>query len=179
MSDNNLQSISKLTLYLRIVVLTAAVMTVAEDIFAFFSHEPVALYVQGELWTKEISSFSVVDRLVIFSVLGSATLLWVIVLYQFWHLCRLYQRNMIFMVANARCFINIGWALIGMGIINTLAVPVIGAFLTFRDIIPQMPDMDTIFIVELDLLVAGLFFLLIAKIMEQAAVMQEEANLTV
>ncbi len=179
MTHDTLSSFRKLTLWLRLLIIIAVLMTIVEIVLAFFSDEPIALFVQGEVWMQEISSFGLVDRIVIFSILGVAIFLWMTVLYQFWRLCSLYRQNMIFTVKNAHCFIRIGWAMIGMAITDTLEIPLLGAYLLESGYIPAMPDMDAAFMFELDFLVAGLFFWLVAKIMERAAILQEEAALTV
>ncbi|WP_161629874.1 DUF2975 domain-containing protein [Desulfogranum japonicum] len=178
MHNNDPSSVHALTVWLRFLTGAAAIMTVAEDTLSFFTDKPVALFIESELWTKSISSFQVEDRLIIFSILNAKTLLWLIALYQIWRLCRLYSQTEFFTVRNAFCFANVGRALIGMAVVDTLIVPLVGAFLKYRGIIPQMPDMNA-FMPELDLLVAGLFFWLIAKIMERAAIMREEADLTI
>ena len=178
MNRKNQSSIQTFTLWLRILIGAAAIMTVAEDTLSFFTDKPVALFINGELWTKKISSFQVQDRLAIFGILNAKTLLWLIALYQIWRLCRLYSHAEFFTTRNALCFSNVGRSLIGMAVVDTLIVPLVGAFLKYRGIIPKMPDMD-VFMPELDLLVAGLFFWLIAKIMERAAIMREEADLTI
>lgn len=178
MNSKNTLSVRQLTLWLRILTVAASIMTVAEDTLSFFTDKPVALFINGELWTKKISYFEIQDRLVVFGILNTKTLLWLIALYQIWRLCQLYNRAEFFTVRNAFCFANVGHALIGMAVVDTLIVPLVGVFLKYRNIIPQMPDMN-IFMPELDLLAAGLFFWLIAKIMERAAIMREEIDLTI
>lgn len=179
MSTDDSSSTHRIILWLRILVIVSASMSIIETVLAFFSDEPIALLINDELWSKDISDFGILDRLVLFDIFTVATVLWLIVLYQFWKLCRLYSANMIFTVHNARCFVTIGWAMVVMAIFETFALPLIGAYLKYRDIIPQMPDMDLAFMFELDLMAAGLFFWFVAKIMERAATMREEADLTV
>ena len=58
-------------------------------------------------------------------------------------------------------------------------LPLTGFYLTTRDILEHMPDMDLALMIDVNFLTAGLLFWLIAKIMERASILQAEAELTV
>ncbi len=178
MSKNDSAQIQRLTFWLSLLILVASIMTVGEDTMSFFTDKPIALFIDGELWTKRISSFAVKDRLVLFGILNVKTVMWLVALYQIWRLCRLYSQAIFFTVQNARCFANVGRALVGMAVLDTLIVPLCGVFMKSQGIIAKMPDINA-FMPELDLLTAGVLFWLISKIMERASVMREEADFTV
>lgn len=171
--------VKNLTLLLRALVLVAAAVSMVETVYIFFSDFPLALPIDGEVWTKPVSELTVHDRFVLFAFIEIATLFWFSVLYQFWRLCGLYAQGLFFTALNARCFKYIAWAIIGMSLVDSVEVYAIGAYLTAQGIIPMMPDVEFFLLLETDFLVAGLFFLLIAKIMERAAVMQGESELTI
>ncbi len=165
---------------MRIVLIAASLALVADEIITFFfSSQPVALLIQGEVWTKPLTSFQAFDKAVLFFIVNTGNFCWLFALYQLWALCALYSDNHIFEAQNARHFINIGYALMVMSILQMFVVPTAGAYLLYRNISPQMPDINILGLLELDLLVAGLLFLLIAKIMEFAATIQEESKLTI
>ncbi|WP_035240227.1 DUF2975 domain-containing protein [Desulfobacter vibrioformis] len=178
MNKNDSTYIRQLTFWLRFLILAASIMTVAEDTLSFFTDKPIALFIDDTLWTKPISSFAIQDRLVLFGILNVKTMMWLIALYQIWKLCQLYRHTIFFTVQNARCFANIGRALVGMAVLDTLIVPLCGVFMKSQGIIAKMPDIN-IFMPEIDLLAAGIFFGLVSKIMERAAVMREEADFTI
>ena len=69
--------------------------------------------------------------------------------------------------------------LIAVSAFEMLELPLMGGYLYSRGILSQMPDIDPLLSLEADFLAAGVFFWLIAKIMERAAKMQEENDLTV
>ncbi|MDW6002410.1 DUF2975 domain-containing protein [Vibrio mangrovi] len=171
--------IQRIALWLNLLIWAAAIFALIETGFFFFSDIPITLYLQGELWTKEFSSFAMQDQLVLFGLLSIEKVLWLGILYQFWRLCRFYRNNQVFTVQNAYCFMKTGWLLLGICLSEVALIPLVGGYLYYRQILPQMPDLQYALIFNVDYLVPGLFFWLIAKIMEQAALMQEEADLTI
>ena len=92
MSKNDSAQIQRLTFWLSLLILAASIMTVGEDTMSFFTDKPIALFIDGELWTKRILSFAVKDRLVLFGILNAKTVMWLVALYQIWRLCRLYSQ---------------------------------------------------------------------------------------
>ncbi|MDI9244621.1 DUF2975 domain-containing protein [Marinobacter sp. CHS3-4] len=171
--------VQKFAYWLNLLVWIAAVVNVAELVVLFASDIPIALHIGGELWSKSISTFEVQDRLVIAALLGIEHILWLAVLWQIWLLCGLYRQSKVFTVPNALCFLNVGWILLGLCLFEVALAPVVGAYLFTQDIIPQMPDWMDAVMFNSSYLVPGLFMLLVAKIMEHAARIQEESELTI
>lgn len=179
MQGHDLSAIKKFIVSLRILIIVAILMSAFETIFLFFSDKDIAFYLNETLWTKKISSFGIWDRFIVFDLLSLLTILWFAVLYQFWRLCDLYSQGKVFTTENTRCFRYIAWAIMGMALLETIEIAMIGAYLNFRGIVPHMPDLDGILMLELDLLTAGIFFWLVSKIMDHAALIREEAELTI
>lgn len=154
-------------------------MAIGEIIYFFFSDVLIMLPVNGQTWSQSISAFSLDDRLALLGLMSPGKILWLFILYQFWILCRLYRQNKIFTVQNARCFAKIGWILMVLCIFEMGIIHLVGGYLYYRDITPSMTDITDPFVFNFDFFVAGLFFWLIAKIMEHAAMMRAEADLTI
>ena len=173
------RTIQQFAFWMNLLTWAAALVNVFELSVLFRSDIPITLHIQGQLWSKAISSFLLQDRLAITAMLGIEHILWLAVLWQIWSLCGLYRSNTIFKVANARCFLNIGWILLVLCVFEVALVPTVGAYLFIRNIITQMPDWQDAVLFNTSYLIPGLFFLLVAKIMEHAARMQEESELTI
>ncbi len=178
MEPDSAQSIGKFIVWLRLLIAVSVTVTIIEAVYVFFSDYPISLYIDETLWTKELSSFSAWDRFVVMDLVLASAVFWFLALYEFWKLCDLYGQKKFFAFENARHLVRVGLFLMAIFVVDGITVPVVGAYLKFRDIIPQMPDMN-VFMLDTDLIVAAVFFWLIAKVMERAALMKEEADLTV
>ncbi|MBR9884836.1 MAG: DUF2975 domain-containing protein [Oceanospirillales bacterium] len=178
-SDNTSTAIKKTAFWLNLLILGTLALSLGEMMFTFASDIPVTLSINGEFWTRPISGFEAGDRVVLVTLISLGKLLWIGVLYQFWTLCSLYKRNQIFTVANARCFKHTGVILVMIAVVEVALVPAIGGYLMYRAIIPKMPDIKYALLFNLDTLVPGVFFWLIARIMESAAAMKDESELTI
>ncbi|AWL12722.1 hypothetical protein HMF8227_02269 [Saliniradius amylolyticus] len=172
-------SVRNLALWLSALVCAAAIANLVEPYSLFVSDIPITLYVGGELWSQSLSSFLSGDRLAIIAILSFEQMLWLAVLLQVWLLCRLYRQNKVFTVKNARHFFYIGCLLLGLFLYETLLATIVGAYLYSRDILPQLPDWQGHAMLKTGYLVPGLFLILVAKIMEHAARLQEESELTI
>ncbi|TLP68980.1 DUF2975 domain-containing protein [Parasedimentitalea maritima] len=171
---------SRLTNLLFVLIAVTAILSLTDTIFVFQSDFPLALQVDGEVWIRKISEFSISDRVAIFSMLEFTTLPWYWALFMMWRLAKLYRDGQYFTPQNSRCFVGIAYALIAMSILDTLIAPVIGGYFYYRGILDGMPDMDvTLILADTDLLTAGLFFFLIGMIMEKASTLREEADMTI
>lgn len=165
--------------WLRIVIILTIVVLIGEVLFIAQSNIPLVLKIGGEYWSRDLHSFGSFEQAVLLVGINFLKVLWLGVLLAFWQLCRFYSNNKIFTVENARCFRKVGRILILMFLWDTLMVPLIGGFLFMRGIIDSMPDLDLALLYNVDYLVPGMIFLLIAKIMEVAATMREESDLTI
>lgn len=178
-NEKDFSMILSLSLVLKSLIVLTACVSVVQVVWLFFSDFPAAFLIDGEIWSRPLHEFSSVHRVVILSIFSMGTVCWLGVLWQFWDLCFLYSQKVFFSVLNARCFFNIGRFLMGMYVCEVISLPFTGWYLNYVGITPQMVDLDIFDILEFDLLVAGLFFAIVAKIMEHAAVMQDEVDLTV
>ncbi|KIC13644.1 DUF2975 domain-containing protein [Leisingera sp. ANG-DT] len=165
---------------LHVLIGATAFASLAETVYVFHSDLPIALQINGEVWIQKVSEFSISDRGVVFSLVELSEAAWFWTLYNMWCLAGLYRRGQYFTPQNSQCFLRIGYALIVMAVLDTLLVPALSGYLYYRGITEGLVDMDIALIVsELDLMTAGLFFLLIGAIMDKASNMQEEAEMTI
>lgn len=164
-----------------LLIAATAVLSIVETVFVFQSDFPISLMIDDEVWTRKVSDFALTDRIVVFALIEVASLSWFWALFNMWRLAKLYKDSHYFTRRNSMCFVGIGYALITMAVLQTILAPIVSWYLYSRDIIDAMADWDIslIFFGELDLLTAGLFFLLIGAIMERASKMQEEADMTI
>lgn len=167
--------------FLFLLIGATAVLSLANTAFVFQSDLPISLVINGEVWTRQVSDFATPDRVMVFALIELASLSWFWALFNMWRLAKLYKDGQYFTPKNSRRFVGIGYALITMSVLQTLLVPVVSWYLYSREIIDEFADWDIslIFLSEIDLLTAGLFFLLIGTIMERAIKMQEEADMTI
>ena len=176
----NDKTMGRLILALRCLCVMTALMEVAENIFTFLLKDfALSLHIDGALWSRQFSSFNPRDQFVIFLIEEAFSLAWLFVIYQFWALCALYKQGWIFTTQNASKFKYMALGLMAMSLAETLALPLTGLYFTSRGILGQMPDLDLAVIIDVNFLTAGILFWLIAKIMERASILQEEADLTV
>ena len=171
---------SRLINLLFVLIAVTAIMSLVDTIIVFDSDFPLALQIDGDVWIRQISEFSVSDRVAIFSMIELTTLPWYWALFMMWCLAKLYRDGQYFTPQNSRCFVGIAYALIAMSILDTLLAPAVGGYFYYRGIIDGLPDMNvTMILAETDLLTAGLFFFLIGIIMEKASTLKEEADMTI
>lgn len=176
----NDKTMGRMILALRCFCIMTALMEVAENVFTFLLKDfSLMLHIDGELWSREFSSFNAHDKFIIFLIEEAFSFAWLFVIYQFWALCALYKQGRIFTTKNASKFKYMGFGLIAMSLAQTLILPLTGLYLTSQDVLEQMPDLDLAVIIDVNFLTAGILFWLIAKIMERASILQEEAELTV
>lgn len=176
----NDKAMGRLILALRCFCIITALMEVAENIFTFLLKDfSLMLHIDGELWFREFSSFNVRDKLIVFLIEEAFSFAWLFVIYQFWALCALYNQGRIFTTRNAFKFKHMAFGLIAMSLAQTLMLPLTGLYLTSQGILGKMPDLDWAVMIDVNFLTAGILFWLIAKIMERASLLQEEAELTV
>jgi len=177
MQDDNV--IKRSVFVLRMFCLLTAGLQILLNIAAFFGDGAVILPLNNGVWTKAFSEFSLLDRLIVFSIEEATTIFWLFVLYQFWSLCSLYSQGLIFTSDNAQKFKSMAYGLIAMSVAETLMTPVEIMFLGYKNILTEMPQYDFTDAIDTNFLTAGILFYLIAKIMGRASLLQEDADLTV
>ena len=69
--------------------------------------------------------------------------------------------------------------LVLMALSRTLIQPIISYYFYWRGISPGLADLKLVLNIDLDLLMIGLIFFVIAKIMERASEINEENQLTI
>lgn len=132
-----------------------------------------------QIWTTTFHALPVFERVVVLSLNAVANVVWV---YGIWQIARLaiyYRQGKIFEQENAHCFLRLGVALGLIGIILSADYPITNLFLHWRGISPWLGDMDAMFIIHPDYIMAGIFFFIIGRIMRRAGELEESDRLIV
>lgn len=163
------------------MVLLAAIINIAEPIYEYFYGLVGLVKDEGKtIWTTLISELPFVDRIASITLSSLDSLAWLYVLLQIWRLARYYQNGHIFEERNALCFMRVGMGLCIMGFLQTAEYPVGAHYLYWRGISPWLADMPPIvFAIRADLLMAGVFFFVLGKIMRRAVELEETNRLIV
>jgi hypothetical protein len=86
---------------------------------------------------------------------------------------RRYRKGQIFEEENARRLVRLGLALAAIGVLNTLSLPIFNMLLYWRGVSPWLADMPFILVFEPDYVMAGLFFVILGKIMRRGSELEE------
>ena len=170
--------IRRLVFVLRALCISAVLILIVQNVEIYSSSLKLNLTIQGTEWNALLSDFNKMERFAIVLILNFSNLIWMYVIYQFWALCSLYAKRNIFSADNVKKFQNMSYGLIGMSVAQNLALPFLGLFLMHGGYIQNYPDMD-LTAIDLNFMTAGVLFLLIAKIMQRAIQLQDEADLTI
>jgi hypothetical protein len=177
--------IHKLVVWLRILTICAVLASFIEIGVAATGSGAIELTVNDAPWVRSLASLSLRDRLIILAILSLNTIPWFCVLFQFWRLGGLYRVGKYFTPRNATYFRYMGVGLIVMSITDVVCYVGITVYLVWQDILSYapfsaaMPMQDVLYMFDVDMLVAGLFLWTLARIMEIAAEMKEDADLTI
>lgn len=160
-----------------------AVMTVllclCEPLALLFSDAPIALAKGTEVWSSSLNALPATDVAFILMVLLAPQCAWLVAVIQVAYLAGNYRRGIVFDRRNAGRFLRIGIALAVMGVLHMLVMPFIGYWVFHRGLCPWLPDMPFLAIAEPDLMMSGIFFFVLGKIMQRGAELQESEDLTV
>lgn len=173
------KTIERSILALRTLCILVVIAQATETIIEFNGDTPLVLIMDNQIWSKPLSEFSMLDKIAILGISELFTMAWLFVIYQFWALCDLYSKGEVFTRANARKFHFMSVGLILMSLGKTISDPLLGYFLASRGILEAQPDFDPATMIDINFLTAGVVFCLIAKIMERASLLQQDADLTV
>lgn len=173
--------LARWSLALMAMVFFAAVLDVAVPIYEFFYGVVGLVKDQGKtVWVTQVSALPLVDR---FSfILGTEfdNIVWLYVLLQVWLLAQYYRSGSIFEERNATCFMGVGFGLWIMGIMQSFEYDAVNYYFYWRGISPWLGDTPPIlFLIRIDMLMAGLFFFVLGKIMRRAIELEETNRLIV
>ena len=174
--------LSQLVLLLILLVYLVMVMQVAGFIAVFSTGQKLGLEFDGELWLQEVSEMAGTDQLFIALILflPTATFLWGI--FQIERICWQFWRGNIFALVNVLRFKRFALALLALGAMEMAVNPALIIYLRGRELIPGWPDIDAAFVLdtlEPEIVMVGVLFFVIARIMETGLAMKDEMELTV
>lgn len=159
-------------------ILTAAISFYA-PLTILWQDQPILLAKGTEIWKSTIYTLPKLDAAMIIAISLLPQAPWLYGLYQIMRLARNYRQGKIFSRTNSAYFIKLGYAIFVMGLISALIYPILNMLLFYRGISPWLGDMDTMTFIQPDLLMAGIFFLVIGKIMQRGTELEETDQLTV
>jgi hypothetical protein len=173
--------LARWSLALMAMVLIAAALNISFPIYEFFYGLTGFVKDEGKtVWTSLISALPLIDRFAITLFTELDSVVWLYVLLQIWLLARYYRSGRIFEECNAVCFMKVGQGLCIMGIVQSFEYHAVNHYLFWRGISPWLGDTPPVlFAVRVDMLMAGLFFFVLGKIMRRAIELEETNRLIV
>ena len=179
MATNKLSRLVSLLIFLVYLVM---LMQIAGFVMVFATGQELGLKIDGQIWLQEISEMALSDQLFIALILflPTATFLWAI--FQIERICRQFWKGNIFALVNVLRFKRFALALLALGAMEMTVNPALIIYLWGRDLIPNWPDIDAAFILdtlEAEIIMVGVLFFVIARIMETGLAMKDEMELTV
>ena len=165
-------------------MLVFALATVAFNLivpitFIVEGDQPLVFAKGQELFKFTLGELPAFERTVIFAVLFIPALIWVYGVLQIVRLALSYRTGEVFAARNSGYFIVLGIVLVVIGICDALAYPIVNIFMYERGISPWLGDIRLLQTLEPDMIMAGLFFVILGKIMRRGAELQEFDRLTI
>jgi hypothetical protein len=165
------------------VLLMLAILTIVISFIApvvlLSGDAPLILAKGADIWRTTLSQLPRFEGALCVVITSLPNIAWVYCVVQILLLARLYRSGKVFTQENTRYFRRIGVGLTLMGFLSALMLPIIGYMLYYRGISPWLPDMPLLTLFEPDLLMAGVFFYVLGKIMQRGVELQENDDLTV
>ncbi|NMM46102.1 DUF2975 domain-containing protein [Rhodospirillaceae bacterium KN72] len=175
----SVRNTANLLLVLAIVVI---LMRLAEPLFIRVLHDAQAVQPNGILLVNDYWTLPTLERIVVAVVSMAPRLIFIWVAFQVIRLCREFRSGEVFTLKSVTLFQKAANGVIWLAATKTLEVPVLSGFLGWRGVLSEgyRPDITGIFeILEIDILMMGVFFFLIARIMKQGLELKAEQELTI
>jgi hypothetical protein len=164
---------------LHALVALAALFTVASPLFALAHECPLELRQGQDVWKMDLRDLHAVDFAAIAGLSLAPRIVWLVVLWEVSGLARCYRRGHIFEECNARCFIRLGGLLTVMGTMHCIIAPISIYYLYWRGVSPWLGEISLIQQIQLDYIMAGLFFVIFGNVMRHAIELEENHRLIV
>lgn len=176
MHDTALSRWSNALLWLAYATIIISMIT---PILSIKSDAPLILIKGTELWKTTLGNLPFLDAVLCITIQILPTVAWMFCVTNIIALARLYRQGIIFESTNTRCFVRIGIGLMMMGILSAIVFPIINYLLFIRGVSPWLADMQILALCEPDLIMAGVLFFLLGKIMQRGKDLEEFDRLTV
>jgi hypothetical protein len=173
------KKIRKLTLSLRWIIYIAIAVTVGDLLILLVTDHPIALMVEGEIWSSSTFELPFQARWTIYVLHIAPSAIWVYGLVCIIRLCKLYEEDVFFTTRNTLQFKRFGFSLVFLSLIDTISFPIMNAVIYWSDTISSMSEFSVFDILEIDTLMGGILCIVVAKIMEIACTLKEESDLTI
>ena len=176
------QKLRQLILVLRILVYIVILLQLAGFASIYLSDEKLYLKIDDEIWEKRILDLTLGNQIMVgvYMFIPTAILIWGLV--QIDGLCTFFSKGMIFCNGTVLKFKRFALALLLLGVVEMLITPMLIAYLKLVGIAPAWPDMDfslVLDLLELEVVMVGVLFFVISRIMETGLAMKDEMELTV
>ena len=165
------------------VLLVLAALTALQSVVAPLSlllgNDRIVLTRGEDVWRIMMSQLPAADAWILGAVVMIPQILWLYCVFQVGRLAHSYRRGVLFGPRVTGAFLRFGMALIIMGVLGSAQYPVINYLFFWRGVTPWLADMHLLRIIDIDLIMAGAFFFVLGKIMQQGADLQDSDRLTV
>lgn len=173
------KKLARLSGTLLVLAYVTALLSIIAPLALLTDSSPIVLAKGSEIWKTTLGELPLLEGGLCVFLLLLPDMVWVYAVIQIARLAHYYRRGFIFEYRNTQCFVHIGGALIVMGIVGNLAMPLVNYLFYYRHISPWLADMPLLAVMEPDLIMAGAFFYVLGKIMRRGAELQDDERLTV
>lgn len=176
MKDPCLTRWSNILFYMALIT---ALLSLYGPLSMIWVDSPIVLAKGTEIWQSTFHKIPKPDLWLMIGIITLPMAAWIYGITQIMLLAKNYRVGKIFGADNSKFFVRLGLAMMVMGLFDSLTYPAINYLLYYRHISPWLGDMDIFTFAKPDLLMAGIFFLVIGKIMQRGAELEETDQLTV
>ena len=161
------------------LALLTGVLVVVGPLTLLFQDVPIVLARGTEIWKTDLQSLPPAIALAMLAILLMPLVAWLYGVAQVVRLARQYRGGHVFDAPNTTRFVRLGAALMVMDVLNALVMPAVNYLLHGAGISPWVADMPLLALLQPDLLMAGVFFVVLGKIMRRAAELERSDRLTI
>ncbi|RED53844.1 DUF2975 domain-containing protein [Aestuariispira insulae] len=176
------QKLRQLILILRVLVYLVILLQLVGFASTYLADEKIYLKIDGEIWEQRILGLSIPHQIVIGIYMFIPSAILIGGLLQIAGLCNHFAAGVIFSSETVRNFKRFAMALVLLGMVDMLITPLLIGYLKLVDITPAWPDVDLSLVLDLlslEVVMVGVLFFVIARIMETGLAMKDEMELTV
>jgi len=156
-----------------------AFISLVSPFFILFGDVPIVLSKNGEIWKTDFHHFAPADALICFFIIILPTFAWLFAVIQILCLANYYKKGCIFSYPNTRCFLRIGIALVVLGILSNIVSTLLNYYLYYRNISPWLGDIYWLELCDPGFVMAGIFFIVLGKIMNYGTQLQDNERFTI
>lgn len=164
---------------LRLLAYIAIVAAVVHLSSNFRNGSPLPLVIDGEMRIFRLRDLGGLDFVVPHVFRWMSVAPWMAAMWHIERFARLAARGDLLSPATARRFRKLSSAVLGFAVLEVFERPTIAVYLSARDLLPALPDLGIFDVRTTSVLLLAALFAVIARIVEQAVLLKDDADLTI